>query len=122
MKSPGHVGTPPPKSVLLYDGDCDFCLFWVHRWRGVTADRIDYLPFQDPEIARDQLASAVRLIQPEGTVFSGAEAVFLALASHPDRQRLLNWYRRSPRFARLAEAIYRFASNHRRFFSTLTLG
>jgi lipase maturation factor 1 len=122
-----QVGTPPPKPVLLYDGDCDFCRFWVHRWRRVTVDRIDYLPFQDPEIARrfpeiprEQLASAVHLIQSDGRVFGGAEAVFLALAAHPDRQRLLNWYRRSPLFARFAETAYRFVSHHRRFFSTLT--
>ena len=115
------------KPLLLYDGDCGFCSVWIDRWRRVTADRIDYLPFQGPHIARqfpeiprEQFALAVQLIRPDGAVFCGAEAVFLALASNPDKQWWLRWYRRSPLFARLAEAGYRFVSNHRRSFSALT--
>jgi hypothetical protein len=59
----------------------------------VTGPAVDYLPAQDPRIAeqfpeipRPQFAEAVQLIDPDGEVFSGAEAVFRTLAHNPSWQ------------------------------------
>ena len=34
------------KSMLIYDGDCNFCMRWVGRLKYMTKDRVEYLPFQ----------------------------------------------------------------------------
>ena len=112
---------------MIFDGDCNFCSLWIRRWQQATGDEVDYLPFQDPRVAaqfpelpRDQFEAAVQLIEPEGAVFGGAEAVFRALAHKPHEHWLLDLYYHLPVFARAAEWGYRVVARHRTFFSALT--
>src|SRR5438093_851482 len=112
---------------MIFDGECTFCRFWIDRWKYITGDRIEYVESQDvriaetfPELSREQLEQSVQLIEPSGEVFSGAEAVFRALATSPGKQWPLRWYQMSPFFARFAQQSYRFVAEHRSFFSALT--
>ena len=112
---------------MIYDGDCSFCKFWIHRWKRATSDRVEYLPFQDarialqfPEIPREQFESAVQLIEPTGTVYQAAEAVFRSLAFNPQRRRWLRYYESSRLFASATEWGYGFIARHRSFFFVLT--
>ena len=114
----------PPQSskpLLVYDNDCDFCRYWIAQWQHVTGDRIDYAPSQEvaaefPEIPRSDFESSVQLILHNGTVLSGAEAVFRAL-----NNGLFLWcYYHLPGFASASEWFYRFVAKHRPFFSALT--
>jgi predicted DCC family thiol-disulfide oxidoreductase YuxK len=121
------VALPPAKPLMVYDGDCNFCSLWIHRWQLTTGDRIDFLPFQDPRVAerfpevpRGQLETAVHLIESSGTVYGGAEAVLRALAHNPHEEWLLDWYDHSPVFAHTSEWGYRLVARHRGFFSALT--
>lgn len=127
MKAAYKVASPPPKPLLVFDGDCNFCAIWIRRWRHITGDRLDYLPFQDssvstrfPEVPREQFESSVQLLESNGEVYSGAEAAFRALAHNPREQWLLEWYTHSAVFARTSERVYRFVARHRPFFSVLT--
>jgi predicted DCC family thiol-disulfide oxidoreductase YuxK len=122
-----HVASPPPKPLMIYDGECDFCKFWIARWQCVTTDRVKYLPFQDPrlaaqfpEIPRTQFESSVQLIEPDGAVYHSAEAVFRSLAFNPRKRQWIRWYERSSMFARITEWSYRCVSRHRKFFFLLT--
>ena len=121
------VAAPPSKPLMIYDGDCGFCMFWIRRWNRMTGDKVDYIPFQDgslaqkfPELSRAQFESSVHLIQTDGYVCRGAEAVFCSLTYSGGKGRLLKLYQRSPFFARASEAVYAFVARHRVFFSTLT--
>ncbi len=112
---------------MIYDGDCRFCSLWIHRWQCVAGDRVDFLPYQDPQVAsrfpeipREQHESAVHLIQPDGTISRAAAAVFLALAVNPQARWLLEAYERSPVFAHTAEFLYCLVARHRTWFSMLT--
>ena len=112
---------------MIYDGDCGFCSRWIHRWQQTIGSRLDYLPFQDPSVAarfpevpRGQFEAAVQLVETDGRVYGGAEAVFRALAQNPHRGRLLLWYKRSAVFARASEWGYRLVARHRGFFAALT--
>jgi lipase maturation factor 1 len=112
---------------MIYDGDCNFCSLWIHRWRQTTGDCLDYLPFQDPSVAtrfpevpRGQFETAVQLVEPDGCVYGGAEAVFRALAQNPHEGWLLDWYEHAPVFAHASEWGYRVVARHRTFFSALT--
>jgi predicted DCC family thiol-disulfide oxidoreductase YuxK/uncharacterized membrane protein YphA (DoxX/SURF4 family) len=127
VKSTIRVAAPPPKPLLVYDGECGFCKLWIHRWQCLTGESVDYLPSQDPQIAgrfpeipRAAFDSSVQLIQPDGSVHNGAEAVFQSLAHSRDGRWLLDLYRAFPLFARFTEWAYRIVANHRVFFSRVT--
>ncbi|MFQ5444588.1 MAG: thiol-disulfide oxidoreductase DCC family protein [Nitrospinales bacterium] len=113
------------KPLLIYDGDCNFCLRWISRWRPVTQDRVDYAPSQDvandfPEIPPDRFEASVLLVDLDGNIYEGAEAVFRALAYAPRKNRALWIYQNVPGFAWMSERFYRFVAENRRLFSTLT--
>ena len=122
-----RVAAPPSKPVMIYDGDCDFCWQWVRRWQQSTGSAIDYLPSQDasiasrfPEITQEQFDASVQLVESDGQVYGGSQAVFRALATNP-RHRLPNRiYETSTLFAKTTEAAYRVVSNHRNLFLRLT--
>jgi lipase maturation factor 1 len=120
------VQAPPPKPLLVFDGDCQFCRRWINRWKNATGDAVDYLPFQDPavasrfpEIPRDDFAEAVHLILPDGSVSRGAEAVFRSLAEGGRQRWLLALYRKIPAFADLSELLYEEVALHRTALSKL---
>src|SRR2546430_2176328 len=78
-----RVASPPPKPLMIFDGDCQFCRTWISRWQQLTGNQVDYVPFQDPiitekfgEIPRERFEASVQLIDLDGTVYDGAEAVF----------------------------------------------
>jgi predicted DCC family thiol-disulfide oxidoreductase YuxK/uncharacterized membrane protein YhaH (DUF805 family) len=116
----------PSKPVLLFDGDCGFCRHWIERWRAETGDRVEYAPSQEagarfPKLKPEDFAEAVYLVEPDGRVSRGAEAVFrgLAYAGGPRRAwRAL--YERAPPFRAASELAYRFVARRRPLFSRLT--
>ena len=109
------------KPLLVYDNACDFCRYWSAQWQHVTRDRIDYAPYQEvatqfPEIPISAFETSVQLILQNGTVLSGAEAVFRAL----DNGLILRCYSHLPGFASVSEGVYRIIAQHRQFFSAAT--
>lgn len=95
------------------------------RWRRVLRGRVDDAPWQEvaarfPEIPVERFRASVQLVERDGRVYEGAEAVFRALATAPGGGWPLALYRRVPGLASLAEAIYRFIARHRNAFARLT--
>jgi predicted DCC family thiol-disulfide oxidoreductase YuxK len=115
-----RVASPPSKPVLVFDGDCNFCRRWISRWQQATGDRVEYVPFQHPSVAerfpelpREQCEQAVQLIDTDGQIYSGAEAVFRAQAIAPWKRWPLWLYQRAPGVAPVTEWFYRFVARHR---------
>ena len=72
------------KPLLIFDGQCGFCRIWIEYWKKLTGDRVAYEPFQEaadrfPQIPLEDFARAVQLVRTDGTVVSGAQAVFETL-------------------------------------------
>jgi predicted DCC family thiol-disulfide oxidoreductase YuxK len=106
------------KPVLLYDGHCGFCRIWIDYWRQITGDRVEYAASQEsadryPQIPHQAFAEAVQLIRPDGSVASGAGAVFETLGT----QRI---YHSSAMVRAVTEGCYRFIAQRRPFFYQLT--
>ena len=124
---PAHPATPTPleRPLMLFDGDCGFCRFWVERWRSQTRGLVDYAPAQErgaefPQITETAWKRAVQLVLPDGTIYSGAEAVFAALAAVPGRRWMLGAYRRVPGVQPVCDAVYSIVASHRDFFAKAT--
>ena len=127
MKRPEYIGVAntPPKPLLIWDGECDFCRLWIERWREITAGKIDYATYQEaaerfPEIPVDQFARAMAFIETSGDVSFGAEAIYRSLAYRRSREWLAWSYDHVPGFAAVSETGYRLVARHRRFASAVT--
>jgi len=113
------------RPLLIFDGDCDFCGVLVEYWKSLTGERVRYAPFQEvgeqfPQVSREEFASAVKLILPDGEVRSGTYAAFTALASLPDKRWLLWLYEHLPGAGTLCEAAYGVIARHRSFALDVT--
>jgi predicted DCC family thiol-disulfide oxidoreductase YuxK len=120
-----RVSNPPPKPLMIWDGECHFCKRWIERWREITDDKVDYATYQDavhrfPEIPVEQFKRAVALIEPDGEIFFAAKAVYRSLRYRPSRKWLAWSYDHVPGFAAISETAYEFIARHRGLGSTVT--
>jgi len=112
------VSHPPVKPLILFDGYCGFCRKWVGWWRALTGDRVLYEPYQEagprfPEIDPQRYTQSLQLVQPDGLVLQGAEAVIQSLEGI-FYLRWLSWaYRHVPGFSILSEWLYRKVAENR---------
>src|SRR5207302_7572875 len=93
LREVGRVKSPPDRPLMIFDGDCHFCSFWIGRWKCAIGEGVEYTPFQSPkvparfpELPRERFQRSVHLVEPNGAVFTGAEAVFRSLAHNPRRR------------------------------------
>ena len=119
--------TPPAeRPLLIYDGDCRFCFRWIVRWQRTFNDKVDVAPFQlvaghfAEDLPIECFQSAIRLIEPDGKVYAGAEAVFRALNYGSGGSKAYWCYRHLPGFGLCARAAYQVVAAHRGFASLLT--
>ncbi|RKX31218.1 MAG: hypothetical protein DRP71_13775 [Verrucomicrobia bacterium] len=116
---------PLSRPVVLFDGDCDFCRFWVDRWQARSGDRMDFLPYQEvsdrfPFFREQDLEEAVHLVEPGGLIHRGAAAVIRLRELGMDRHRLARIHRKHRWFAAGCEWGYRRIARNRTFFACLT--
>ncbi|MDI1320259.1 MAG: DCC1-like thiol-disulfide oxidoreductase family protein [bacterium] len=118
-----RVAAPPPRPLVLFDGDCRFCRQWAGQWQRDFAGRVDVAPSQEarerfPEIPAAAYAGALQLVEPDGAVYSGAQAALRARAHGRGRRGvLLRGYQSGA--APLLEFCYRIVARNRRIFSML---
>src|SRR5712692_7575388 len=98
-------GSQVDRPLLIFDGHCAFCRIWIEYFRKRTGDRVDYAPSQEvgerySQISREAFAQSVQLVRVDGTVASGARAVFEAAG----RERV---YESVPLLAPVSEWAYR---------------
>jgi lipase maturation factor 1 len=120
-----RVSNPPPKPLMIWDGECHFCKRWIERWQEITAGKVDYVTYQQaahqfPEIPIEQFQRAVALVEPTGEIFFAAEAVYRSLQYRPSRKWLVWSYDHFPGFAPISETAYKFIARHRSLASTIT--
>lgn len=114
-----------PKPLLIYDGDCEFCRWWIERWKRMTGDVVDYAPYQEvveeyPNISLQEFKRSLQLVHQDGSVSSGARAVFESLEKVPAKKWILWSYRHVPGFRVLSELSYQFIASYRNGLYKLT--
>src|SRR5437764_4395327 len=125
MKDQLRVSNPPPKPLMIWDGDCHFCRRWIERWCEITAGEVEYAPYQEiaerfPEIPREQFQNSVVYIDKTGQVFVAAEAVYQSLRCRRSKKWLWWSYQHIPGFAAVSEFGYNVIARHRGFASAIT--
>ena len=106
------------RALIIFDGQCAFCRRWVERAKSITGDEVDYEPYQQaaprfPQINPTAFGKAVHLIEPNGQISRGAQAVFLALRLGGRYPWLARFYDFLPGFAAVTEAAYHLVAAHR---------
>jgi len=122
MTSPLQVAHPPDRLLLIFDGNCRFCRRWAVRWQRLVGDRGEAVPSQRadladrfPELTGAALETAVHLVEPDGRVTRGAEAVCRSVSGVWRGPRWL--YEHLPGFAPWSERLYAFVARRRRCVS-----
>jgi predicted DCC family thiol-disulfide oxidoreductase YuxK len=108
----------PARPVLVWDGECGFCAYWVRYWSRLTGERVAYRPFQEaaadyPDVPIEEFRKASQYIAPNGFRAGAAEASFRVLSHAPGRGAWLLLYRNVPGFAAVSELAYRVIAAHR---------
>lgn len=114
------------KPLLIYDGDCDFCQYWVDYWHKLTKDHVSYKPYQAvaeqfPSISKEDFQKAVYYVAEDGSISRAAKASFLTLNHAQGGSYWLKLYRWLPGFAFVSEKIYALIAAYRSFFFTICL-
>ena len=111
---------PLRKPILVFDGDCAFCRVWsarIERWSGGAVECVSMAQAADrfPQVVKEGWKEAVGLLDADGNIYRGAEAVLRSLALSPRRSFSvgLGIYRHVPGAAPLFELAYRFIARHR---------
>jgi predicted DCC family thiol-disulfide oxidoreductase YuxK len=117
--------TDNTKPLLIFDGDCGFCLYWQKYWQALTGDRVNYEPYQTaklryPEISESEFRRSVQYMSGGGRA-SGVLASFLTLDNAPGGCFWLKLYRKFPPFAKASERAYAIIAAHRPFFHCISL-
>ena len=107
-------------STIVYDGTCRYCLRqmdWIRR-----NDRAGAFSFQPnqapdllqrfPQLATDDLNTGLRLVQPDGNVQVGADAVYHVARQLP-RTRWFAWLYRVPVLHSIARWTYGYIAARR---------
>jgi len=120
------TNTDNSRPLLIYDGDCGFCIYWARYWQKLTGDRVAYAPYQEagknyPAIPVKEFQRAVQYIATDGKISSAAEASFLTLSHAPYGGLWLWLYRYVPGFAMITEFFYAFIAAHRPAFHRISL-
>ncbi len=121
MTPDGAVSRPRlARPVLLYDGECGFCLTWIARLRRWDrAERIRCLPAGDratdpalPPIPDAALREAMHLVTPDGRILPGGRALpelIRYLPGGPVLRPLL----RLPGVPWITDRVYRWVARRR---------
>lgn len=118
----------PPKQqpLMVYDGQCGFCKYWVIKWEKITSNAIDYQPLQEiangiKDIPRSTFKDAVQLINTNGKVYSGARAAYFSFFYVGKYRFLFSWYGQYAWFKKLSDWSYRFVASNRSNFYRLSV-
>ena len=91
------------EGVIVYDGECSFCLRQVERMRRRDVDGLfEMIPRQEPglterfsQLLEGDFNRGMRLIRPDGRVLVGADAIY-GIARRLRRWRWFAWLYRVP--------------------------
>lgn len=110
---------------MVWDGNCGFCKYWITRWQRFTKDKLDYEPFQSAaqrfeDIELTHFKQASRLIETDGSVYSGPRSAYRTFTYGSKWGVLDKWYQNNKLFQRISDNLYSWIERNRNFLFKLT--
>jgi predicted DCC family thiol-disulfide oxidoreductase YuxK len=104
--------------MMVYDGDCGFCRYWLVKWKKLSRDHYEYQPFQSvaenfKDIPFRSFQKEVHLIFSDGTVLKGAAVAFYPYYQFRSAAFLYDWYQKSKIFKRISDLAYQWVARNR---------
>ncbi|WP_414601176.1 thiol-disulfide oxidoreductase DCC family protein [Algoriphagus sp. NG3] len=116
---------PPAEPIFLWDGNCGFCKYWIIVWKSNT-EGLTYKTFQEvgsefPDIPIKEFKKASRLIETDGSVFSGPDSAYRTFWYFPKPQKKWHrWYQKSGFFQSISDHSYNWIAKNRPLMMRLT--
>ena len=75
------MNTFDKRPLLIYDGECQFCIKWANKFKMLTGDYVTFIPLQNipldfSYVTRAACLQSVHFINIHDNVSKGAEAIF----------------------------------------------
>ncbi|MDX1629406.1 MAG: DCC1-like thiol-disulfide oxidoreductase family protein [Fulvivirga sp.] len=114
-----QIDFKPRQPLLIWDGACGFCKFWMLAIKDKVEGDLRFVPYQ--EIASDindipeaEFKKASRLIEPSGKVYSGPASIYRCLCYLRKPIRFPNnWYEKSGFFKWVSDHAYHLIAKNR---------
>lgn len=110
---------------MVWDGTCGFCQYWTTRWQRFTKDKIGYDAYQDcahyfKDIDVKHFKQASRLIEKDGTIYSGPRSAYRTFTYGSKWAFLDSWYVKYTWFEKLSDGLYNWVANNRSMMFKIT--
>ena len=110
------------RPLLIYDGECEFCVKYACKFKAMTGRLITFIPLQNlpvdyEYVSRAACLKSVQFIDGNNRVSKGAEAIFQLFHTAKKASFLCTFYRRIPIFRVFTEFIYSWIARNRHLFS-----
>lgn len=104
--------------MMVWDGECGFCHYWIIKWWIKTGNLIEYKKYQlvsanYHDIPEEKFREAVRLIMPDGKIYSGPAAAYKAYALAGKYTFLQTLYEKFTPFQLLSDWGYQKVADNR---------
>lgn len=117
---------PQEKPMMVWDGECGFCKYWITHWKSKTANNLDYRTLQEvaasfKDIPIKEFKKASRLIETNGAIYSGPDSAYRIFCYfEKSSPHWHNWYSEKKWFTSLSDETYNFIAKHRSVMFSLT--
>lgn len=109
------------KNFIVYDDSCGFCMQSINRFKKILGDKVDYVGrsqflANDYGLSEQDTKKTIQFVEfaeNEAAIYSGANAIFKALAHNKNYGLLLVLYKYLPGFAIISELVYSFIAKNR---------
>lgn len=117
---------PSTKPLMVYDGNCGFCKYWVIKWKKISGLEVDYKPYQEvatqfKDLKVDHFKEAVRLINTDGSINNGPDAAYITYYNKGKATFLHKWYQEKKWFRGLSDLVYQWVADNRSFMSKVSI-
>ncbi|MDX2226359.1 MAG: lipase maturation factor family protein [Verrucomicrobiae bacterium] len=106
------------KPMLIYDGDCEFCIKSARYLQGASLYKIQIAPYQEvgmayPQIPYGDFRASVKFVDEHCNYYSAAEAVYMAVSYNPALIWLIWIYHNNRFFEEKSEKLYKWIADNR---------
>jgi len=112
---------PSPNAILVWDGECELCAYWISFWRKKLGPGIEYHSFQTvsdqfPDINKREFLVASHFIETDGRIYRGARSAYRSLYHAGKFKFLDRLYAKRTWFRKLSDKLYYLVSHNRPTF------